>query len=125
MTGTGIVDAAIRLILAGGRFLPPRLAAIAATQIHRGEASPAIDRTASISNRLTTRQHGVLRLVADGHTNKEIGRLLGVAPSTVKTHLEQIMRQLGAVNRADSVRMAYDIGLLTRHSAQQPISSSK
>ncbi len=103
---TGIIDAALRLILAGGRFLPPRLAAIAATQIHRREATPVLDRTATISNRLTSRQHGVLKLVADGRTNKEIGRMLGVAPSTVKTHLEQIMRQLGAVNRADTVRIA-------------------
>jgi DNA-binding NarL/FixJ family response regulator len=111
---TGILDAAIRLVLAGGRYLPPRLATIAASQIHRGEVAPVRDQSAAIANQLTLRQHSVLRLVADGRTNKEIGRLLGVAPSTVKTHLEQIMRALGAANRADTVRTAYETGILMR-----------
>ena len=70
------------------------------------------DPAAALSNRLTARQHCVLRHVADGRTNKEIGRLLDVAPSTVKTHLEQIMRALGTASRADTVRTACDAGLL-------------
>lgn len=111
---SSIIDAAIRLVLAGGRYLPPRLAVIAATQIHRGAVEPVRDPIAMLAARLTSRQRQVLLLVADGRTTKEIGRVLDVAPSTVKTHLEQLMRALGASNRAEAVRAAYDVGLLSR-----------
>lgn len=97
-----IIEAAIRLILAGGRYLPPRLADIASARISSGIVQPVRDATAQISERLTSRQMDVLRLMAQGKSNKEIARDLDLAPSTVKTHLSQIMICLGAANRTDA-----------------------
>lgn len=99
---SGIIEAAMRLILAGGRYLPPRLAEIAAARIGSGIVQPVRDNTAQISERLTSRQMDVLRLMAQGKSNKEIARELDLAPSTIKTHLSQIMICLGAANRTDA-----------------------
>jgi DNA-binding NarL/FixJ family response regulator len=97
-----IIDAAIRLILAGGRYLPARLADIATARIDDGTVSPIRDDVARISERLTDRQMAVLKLIAQGQSNKEIARTLDLAPSTVKTHLSQVLSCLGATNRTDA-----------------------
>jgi DNA-binding NarL/FixJ family response regulator len=112
-SNAGIIDAAIRLILAGGRYLPPRLADIAAARISDGTA-PAATRTpgVAVAERLTERQMDVLRLVARGQSNKEIGRALDLAPSTVKTHLQQVMHVLGAANRTDASIKAQQLDLV-------------
>ncbi len=99
--GGDLIEAAARLILAGGRYLPPRLAEIAASRIDAG-APTVRDTVASLKERLSERQIAVLRLVAQGRSNKEIARDLDLAPSTVKTHLGQIMVCLAAANRTDA-----------------------
>jgi len=107
-----IVEAALRLIVAGGRYLPPRLAEIAATRIDTGRAPATRDSAAMLADRLTDRQMEVLRLVAQGRSNKEIARSLQLAPSTVKTHLAHIQACLGAANRTDASIKARDLNLL-------------
>jgi two-component system, NarL family, nitrate/nitrite response regulator NarL len=97
-----IIEAAIRLILAGGRYLPQRLAEIASARIENGSIVAIRDNVARIAERLTDRQLEVLRLIIKGQSNKEIARALDLAPSTVKTHLSQIMTCLGAANRTDA-----------------------
>ena len=52
---------------------------------------------------LTDRENDVLRLVAVGATNAQVATRLGVAESTVKTHVKHILRKLGATNRAQAV----------------------
>lgn len=111
---TCIIDAAIRLVLAGGRYLPERLVNIAAARAEtQGSRSTRLSVEPLSQTRLTARQQLVLKLVASGKANKEIGRELGIAPSTVKTHLDQILIFLNAANRAEAVRSAYDLGLLS------------
>lgn len=97
-----IIEAAIRLILAGGRYLPARVSEIASTRLQNGTVAPVRDDVARIAERLTGRQMDVLRLMAQGRSNKEIARDLDLAPSTIKTHLSQIMIHLGAANRTDA-----------------------
>jgi DNA-binding CsgD family transcriptional regulator len=58
---------------------------------------------------LTTREAEVLRWAATGRTNTEIGKLLGVGRSTVKTHLEHIFQKLGVTNRAAAVAALRDL----------------
>ena len=99
---TALIEAAIRLILAGGRYLPARLADIASARIEDGSVRPIRDNVAQISERLSIRQMDVLKLVATGKSNKEIARVLNLAPSTVKTHLGFIMAALNASNRTDA-----------------------
>jgi two-component system, NarL family, nitrate/nitrite response regulator NarL len=97
-----IIEAAIRLILAGGRYLPPRLADLASSRSADGAAPPVRDDATRLSERLTGRQLDVLRLMSKGHSNKEIARMLELAPSTVKSHLSQILASLSASNRTDA-----------------------
>lgn len=89
-----IIEAALRLIAVGGRYLPPRIAEIASAGI---EAAPRADAAP-----LTDRQLAVLQLVAQGLSNKEVAQQLDVSPATVKTHLSNIQTVLGAKNRTDA-----------------------
>jgi DNA-binding NarL/FixJ family response regulator len=52
---------------------------------------------------LTTRQRELLDLVADGCTNAQIARRLGIAEGTVRKHLENIYRSLGVSSRTAAV----------------------
>jgi DNA-binding NarL/FixJ family response regulator len=55
---------------------------------------------------LTEREVDVLRLLAEGRTNREIGEALFISPKTVSVHLSSIMRKLGVRRRADAARIA-------------------
>src|SRR5215469_11383606 len=57
--------------------------------------------------RLTPRQTDLLRLVADGHTNAQIARRLGLSEGTVRTHLENIYERLGVSSRTAAVVRAF------------------
>ena len=101
-----LIEAALRLILAGGRYLPPRIAEIAASR-HHGSPKPAPTAPSiAIRNPLSDRQLEVLRLVAQGLSNKEIARRLDLAPSTVKSHLMAAMLCFESSNRIDAVNKA-------------------
>lgn len=100
-----VVEAAIRLILAGGTYLPPHLAKIA-VQTRGEEIRPAL------ASRLTPRQHEVLQNIAMGNTTKEIARTLSLSPATVKAHTAAILLSLMAKNRVDAVHRAREMGLI-------------
>ena len=55
---------------------------------------------------LTEREDDVLRLLAEGRTNREIGEALFISPKTVSVHVSSIMRKLGVNRRADAARLA-------------------
>ncbi len=55
---------------------------------------------------LTAREVGVLRLVADGRSNREIGEELALSALTVKSHLARISRKIGTGDRAEMVAFA-------------------
>lgn len=54
---------------------------------------------------LTPREHEVLQLIANGQSNKEAGRELGISPRTVEVHRARVMEKLGAKNAADLIRI--------------------
>ena len=54
---------------------------------------------------LTRREQQVATLIADGASNKEAGRRLGISPRTVELHRAHVMEKLGARNAADLVRI--------------------
>jgi len=62
---------------------------------------------------LTAREHEVLELVANGLSNRSIGKALGVSEHTVKFHVGSLLEKLGADTRADAVARAARRGLLT------------
>lgn len=114
-----VIEAALNLIVAGGRYLPPRIAEIAASRMN-GPAAPPSPPGAeqepatptSGLDRLTERQMDVIRLVAQGLTNKQIARALNLAPSTIKTHLAHLQAFLGAANRTQASIKAQSLNLL-------------
>ena len=59
---------------------------------------------------LSARQHDIVKLVAQGASNKQIAQILGLSPHTVKNHMAQILERLGANNRAQAALMAYEQG---------------
>jgi two-component system response regulator FixJ len=54
---------------------------------------------------LTPRERQVLQLIADGQSNKQAGRQLGISPRTVEVHRARVMEKLGARNTADLMRI--------------------
>ena len=61
---------------------------------------------------LSDREREVLRLLALGHTNQEIAKMLYLSVRTVETHRAHIMQKLRLTTRAELVRYAIDSGLL-------------
>jgi len=61
---------------------------------------------------LTKREREILKLVAEGHSNAQLARLLWVAEQTVKFHLSNVYRKLGVSNRTEAARWAQVHGLL-------------
>jgi two-component system response regulator NreC len=92
---------AIRRAAADETFVTPSVAAVLAAYTNGGDDA------------LSQREVDVLRLIALGHTNTEIARLLQISIRTVETHRARIHRKLGLATRAELVAYALGRGLLT------------
>lgn len=62
---------------------------------------------------LTERQREVLDLLAKGLSNREIAGALGISPSTVKTHVENLLRALDATNRTEAAALVHELSAQT------------
>jgi two-component system, NarL family, response regulator NreC len=67
---------------------------------------------------LSRRESEVLRLLAQGHTNREVADELGVSVKTIETHRKRLSDKLGLKNRAQLFRYAVEVGLLEADAAQ-------
>jgi DNA-binding CsgD family transcriptional regulator len=67
---------------------------------------------AQFSLGITEREREVLRLLADGRSNKEIARRLGLSPNTVKTHVARLFEKLRVARRTQAILLARDLGLV-------------
>lgn len=106
-----MVMQAIRLVLAGGTFIPPGvLAADADPGGIVGASVPAEKDGFVLPCELTPRQTEVFTLLRQGKSNKLIAYELGMQESTVKVHVRQIMRKLKAINRTHAVFLATNAG---------------
>src|SRR6185436_11981948 len=90
---------AIRHVHAGGRLFAREVAAATAE--------------ASARPTLTSREVGVLQLVAKGLSNKEIGAALFVSEDTIKTHLKHVFTKLGVGDRTEAALLAIQRGIIT------------
>lgn len=77
-----------------------RLAALVAAARHTALVSERFAVSSALLSDLTPRERHVAAHVADGSTDREIARNLGISPRTVHKHLEQVYRKLGLTNRA-------------------------
>jgi two-component system, NarL family, response regulator NreC len=101
---TEVVEA-IREVAAGGRYVHPalgaRLASAEVDAMRKADADP-----------LSDREREVLRLLALGHTNQEIAKMLFISVRTAETHRAHIMQKLRISTRAELVRYALAEGML-------------
>lgn len=96
---TDLMIAALRFVLAGGVYLPPRAL-----------EAPAETATASFA-RLSPRQQQVLQMLLRGCPNKVIAKQLSLSEGTVKAHVSAIFQILGARNRTEAVIVAANSGI--------------
>lgn len=61
---------------------------------------------------ITPREHEVLRLIADGLSNREIGDKVFISENTVKTHSSRLFDKLGVSRRVQAVQRARELGLV-------------
>jgi two-component system response regulator NreC len=99
------VVGAVREVAAGGRYVHPALGARLAT-------AEAEERKRAEEDPLSEREREVLRLLALGHTNQEIAKMLYISVRTAETHRAHIMQKLRLTTRAELVRYALAQGLL-------------
>ena len=102
--------AAVRAVAGGAAWFDPAVAPRLLDGYRRVVAPAARD--AARLDLLTDREHDVLRLMARGATNAEIGATLIVAEATVKTHVGSIFGKLGVRDRAAAIVFAYDHGVV-------------
>ena len=95
---------AVKLAARGDTYLNPRLGARLAAQPPPPSGPP---------DGLSDRELEVLRLIALGHTNAEIGQQLYLSTRTVETHRAHIQQKTRRETRADLVRYAIDHGLIS------------
>ena len=98
-----VIVAALRLVAAGGVYVPPEAIEDLAVQMPLRTARESMD--------LTERQRDVLRLILKGYNNERIASELAIAPNTVKQHAHAIFVQLGVSSRAEAVVAAANMGL--------------
>lgn len=92
---------AVRVVSEGGSYVDPTLAGALASS------------TAAKVPTLTQREREILRLLADGMRNEQIGRELFIAPDTVRTHIRKAMDKLAADTRTQAVASALRQSLIS------------
>ena len=99
---------AIRTVAAGGVYLDPALAGRVVRSFVRPPAGKGVPEGGDLSDR----EAEVVRLIAAGHSNKEIASRLSLSVKTVETYKARSMEKLGLDSRADLVRYALQRGWL-------------
>ena len=97
----------IRAVARGGLVLDPEVAR-AAMQ----DAGPSAPAEADPYETLTDREKQVLKLVAEGLSNKEVAEVLGISVKTAMSHREKVMEKLQLHNRTELVRFAIRRGVI-------------
>jgi DNA-binding NarL/FixJ family response regulator len=102
--------AAVRAVAYGDNYVSPSASGVLIKGLRRKD--PAQEERDKFES-LTQRERDVLRLVAQGYSAPEIGERLFISPKTVDTYKQRIQEKLGLGHRADYVKFALKLGLLT------------
>jgi len=100
--------AAVRAAARGGLVLDPEVA----REAMREREEPAAGSAADPYDTLTDREKQVLKLVAEGKSNKEVAELLDISVKTAMSHRERIMEKLDLHSRTDLIRFALRRGVI-------------
>lgn len=96
---------AINIVMQGGQYVDE--------EVHQSMLQPAQESAPStLPSHLTARELEILKHIAEGHTNTEIGELLHISGRTVDTHRTNLMRKLDLHNIAGLIRFAFKHGLV-------------
>ena len=104
-TGIEMLSAAIGVVVAGGAFAPLELlmAPLSNAPAPTPAETVATLEDNPVMSRLTVRQKAVLSLIRQGKANKIIAHELSMSESTVKVHVRNVLRKMGATNRTQAV----------------------
>ena len=96
---------AIRCVAAGGQYL--------AAELKQGVIEQLLDSPEDPLERLSTREHQVLQMIAEGRTTNEIAERLQLSPKTVETYRARMMEKAGVHDIAGVVKFAIQQGVIT------------
>jgi len=108
LSGAELAEA-IRTVMAGGALIEPSVARKVFAEFAR--LAPAA-KPADLPEPLSERELGILRLVADGLSNKEIALKLSLAEGTVKNYVTNVLAKIDARDRTQAALKARELGLL-------------
>ena len=112
VSGAAMVNA-LRLVLSGEKYLPSSTFFDGGPDMSGMPASPNLCKPAGVPppfDKLSKREAEILLLLVEGRTNKEIAIALDLQEITIKVHLRNVYRKIGAANRAQAVRIAMSSG---------------
>ena len=105
------LTAAIRIVAAGDAVITPGLTHTLIDTVRRQSSVRPLEQGVGLGS-LTERERDVLTAVASGRSNAEIAARLSIAPTTVKSHVSNILAKIGAHARVQAVVFAYESGLV-------------
>jgi len=111
-SSSGKLCEAIRLASRGESFLEPSVTAKVVGEFARMSARTARRTPPPLAEPLSARERDVLRLLAEGRSNKEIASELGIAEGTVKNHMSNVLGKLGALDRTQAALRARELDLI-------------
>lgn len=103
---------AVRIASRGDTYLYPRIATRLVSDYLRRIETGTPDERDTAYETLTAREREILKLVAEGHTNKEIAELLTLSIKTVENHRYSLMNKLNAHDRGELIKYAIRVGLI-------------
>jgi two-component system response regulator NreC len=103
---------ALAEILRGNNFLSPQITTKVMSAYRKSESAQDADAMESCFDLLSNREREILKLIAEGNSNRDIAALLFISDQTVKAHRASIMKKLGLKNIAEMVRYAIKEGLI-------------
>jgi DNA-binding NarL/FixJ family response regulator len=110
---------AVRTVANGDALLAPSITRRLIAEFAR-RPQPASGAGQQPVQRLTAREAEVLRLLARGHSNTEISHTLVIEPTTVKSHVANVLAKLGARDRVQAVIYAYESGFIQPGHTEPP-----
>lgn len=102
----------VRAAAKGAAVLEPSVAARMMAGLTRLAPPGGREAAQPLADPLSERERAVLRLLAAGRSNKEIGADLGITEGTVKNHMTNVLAKLGALDRTQAALKARELGLI-------------
>lgn len=102
----------VRAAAKGASVLEPAVAAKMLAELNRLSARTGRKVAQPLADPLSDRELGVLRLLAEGCSNKEIGSRLHITEGTVKNHMTNVLGKLGVLDRTQAALRAREMGLI-------------